>query len=47
MHRLMKEEVEIRGLELNQKWCDVIGRIQAAKAADASLALKGVSHSTA
>ena len=31
IHMKMREEVELRGLELNRKWCDVIGRIKAAK----------------
>ena len=31
VHRKMKAEVEIRGLELNRKWCDVIQRIRAAR----------------
>ena len=31
IHQKMREEVELRGLELNRKWCDVIGRIRAAK----------------
>ena len=31
IHRKMKAEVEIRGLELNRKWCDVIQRIKTAR----------------
>jgi hypothetical protein len=31
IHQNMKQEVDLRGLELNRKWCDVIGRIKAAK----------------
>ena len=31
IHMKMREEVELRGLELNRKWCDVIRQIKAAK----------------
>ena len=31
IHMKMREEVELRGLELNRKWRDVLGRIRAAK----------------
>jgi hypothetical protein len=31
IHKKMKEEVEIRGLQLNQRWCDVIQKINKSK----------------
>ena len=31
IHQNMVGEIEMRGLELNRKWCDVIARIRAAK----------------
>ncbi len=31
IHIKMKEEMEIRGLQLNQRWCDVIERLRKTK----------------
>ena len=28
IHNLMTEELEFRGLQLNQKWCDIIHKIK-------------------